>query len=176
MARKTQKYSIVIHTDSYAGNFERELRGYVTGCRGEWDRANFESEIRTAFAGDPDCDWEELDEDENPFADLWKLVAGQYGFRIEELAQTPKEFSPKGDLNSVRLHCKKKPTAKQLKLVKEWAYKFAERSKCVKPVDRYNHFQMKTPSDPFWFVEPINILGFTLECDEVKTVHTKEDF
>lgn len=171
---KPKNYSVVIHTDRYAGNFERELRGYVTGCRSGWDRANFELEIRTAFAGDPDCDWEELDEDENPFADLWNRVAGEYGFRIEELVQTPKEFSQKCEPNSIRLHCKKKPTAKQLNLIKEWAHKFAEKTKCVKPAERYNHFE--TPSDPFWFVEPINILGFTLECNEVTIAHIKENF
>jgi hypothetical protein len=160
MSQKESNYSIVIHTDSYGGNFAQELRGYVTGCESGYDRTWFHHVIREKFAGTADCDWEELDEDENPYAGLWKRVRGEYGRRIEELAVTPDSFcSIKGSLNSVRLHCKKKPTQKQLELIKEWALKFSEYSK--------NHWL---------FVKPIKILGFTLECDEVRTVHTEEQF
>jgi hypothetical protein len=175
MTRKESNYSIVIHTDSYAGNFERALRGYVTGCEGEHDHGWFHHEIREKFAGTSDCDWEELDEDENPYSGLWKRVQGEYGWRIEELAVTPNLYcSKKGVPNSVRLHCETKPTKKQLELVKEWALKFAENSKCPKPSDRYERKERQ--KNPFWFIQPINILGFTLECDKVVTVHAEENF
>lgn len=163
-------FSILIHTDSYAGNFSRELRGYVTGSSDPASDSHGDSicaEIREHFTGDPDADWEECDE--NPFLDLFKYVRGDYGPRIEALAYTPAPFG-KGECNSIRLFCTRRPTETQLGLVKEWTLKFAQKCSIPRTIEDHDN------RNPFCYLRPIRVLGFSLVWDEVKTVHNELPF
>lgn len=42
---KTYEYSVVIETNQYAGNFEREMCAFITGCIGECEVGGKEADI-----------------------------------------------------------------------------------------------------------------------------------
>lgn len=161
------EYDIFIHTDSYAGNFERSLRAFVTGCDGENDYDSLSGDIREAFGVERDGDWEEAEE--NPFYDLFRRVRGEYGMRIEEITNTPKKYASNG-CNTVILHLNQKPTEEQLDILKTWILKFSEKS--CEPRD-----PMKCDDrDPWRFVRPIKILGCEFSAKEIKVVQTVTEF
>lgn len=172
MSTKTSEYDIIIHTDNYSGNFEREFRAYVTGFGGEndLDRGHdFAGDIREAFGVERDGDWSEAEE--NPFLDLFRYVRGEWGSRIEEITHTPSEYVPsgvRGGCNSIILHLDRKPTKKQLATIKEWSMKFAAKSQEPRAKNDYDH--------PWRFINPVRVLACVLHAKRIKTVHTRTEF
>lgn len=169
MARRStnDEYDILIHTDSYAGNFERELRSYVTGCDGDNDTRDLSGDIREAFGVERDGDWTEAEE--NPFYDLFRYVRGEYGMRIEEIANTPKKYASNG-CNTVILHLNQRPTEEQLDILKTWILQFSAKSQ--EPRDQMNY----QTNDPWRHIRPVKILGCELSAKEIKVVQTVTEF
>ena len=163
------EYDILIHTDSYAGNFERELRAYVTGIEGDhdFDAGALTGDIREAFGVERDGDWTEAEE--NPFYDLFRYVRGEYGMRIEEIEGTPKKYASDG-CNTVVLHLNQRPTEDQLDILKTWILRYSEKSQ--EPRDRSN----RDSCDPWLRLKPVKILGCELSAKENKVVHTITEF
>jgi hypothetical protein len=153
---KNKEYEILIHTDSYAGNFERQLRSFVTGCEGDNDFVDLTGDIREFFAGEKDGDWEESEE--NPFYDLFRRVRGEYGMRIEEIATTPKKYGE--GCNTVILHLNANPSEEQLDILKAWTLRFAE---C-------------TPNTEWHVRDKVKILGCELVVREIKVIQTNTEF
>ncbi len=113
MCDNSNPYKVIIDTDSYAGNFERELCAYVTG---HWDDSTHGGDQAKVFedeVGEP-----------NPFEDYVSFIIDEHGLRTPVcLEYTPKEL---GDYNmcSVGIVFKKRPTPELIQLVKDRAYKF----------------------------------------------------
>jgi hypothetical protein len=105
---QNSKYGIIIETDEYAGNFEREITAWSTGQVGEDDDTGIElarevvAEIYDLFDG---CVGQESDDN------------GTY---------RPCEILDDGFANSVLIHFNAKPTAQQLDVIKERAESFRD--------------------------------------------------
>lgn len=161
----------MVDTDSYAGNFERELGSYITGHLHDNCRHSREltQEIKAAL-GDR---WDEILEpafvqSKAPFHDYMQL-ANIYPTPGYELGKNgdPKKI-PVGQVpkhpsyQSVIIRTGEKPNKELLDILKEWSHKFAEKSQQ----------KDKQPDDFMHFIEPFKIIGFRLIC-EVTT--TKEE-
>jgi hypothetical protein len=178
-----KQWSVVIDTDSYSGNFEREMVAFITGY--ETPRGDkFVYPIRRAFGFESRCYgavWDEADE--NPFVLLFIPWPGNWGEELAHICPTPgygnngrgehcqvttpaqKTRYPYPAFQSVQIRCSEKPSAEALTILKEWSYKFAERSRAEKPqwnprTGRYSH------DDPFVSIPPLNIIGFRLICED----------
>lgn len=112
-------YEFVIDTDSYAGNFEREICAYMTGF---WD-----NETHGKFQAD------KFDEEfgiENPFED-YITYAPTCDDDVPIMAPqciepTPEEYEVKDRYSSVGIFLDKEPTPELIELMKSRAYKFAK--------------------------------------------------
>ena len=122
--RKSIEWSFVVDTDSYAGNFEREMSSYIVGrCDdyGEHRGGKYSDMFKEDFPK------------EDPFG-------GKYGSivtdRMVELGNSPGRspvsiacVDDSESFQSVEIFFEEKPTAKQLKVLKYRAQKFAEIAK-----------------------------------------------
>lgn len=111
------RWSFVVDTDMYAGNFERELGGYVVGQVDDYGDHR---------AG-PYIELYEKECPTNPFENLveWRV----YDPGDDGIMRVPANISPTpgtkgGAYNSVSIHLGKKPTSKQLRLLVERAKAF----------------------------------------------------
>lgn len=184
----TEQWAIVIDTDSYSGNFEREMGAFVTGqetVRGE----RFMDEIRKHFGFNSKLRgayWE--DDPRNPFANLFMQWPGEHGDELAHIEPTP-GFGNDGKGNharvdspakkkkykwpayqSVIMRCFERPSKEQIKILKEWAFKFSERSKAPKGA----WVEAREERDPFHFKPAINILGIRLICEKTTTETVEE--
>jgi hypothetical protein len=108
-------YLLIVETNSYAGNFERELTAWATGVVGECgvgdDAADEFLEAAVAMGYT-------VDDDENlsPFADLMEL-------RIDESDDTPcmrpcrMAKNEAGEFNNVEMHLYRTPSEKDLAFI-----------------------------------------------------------
>lgn len=137
------KWSFVVDTDAYAGNFERELCGYVTGC----------SEDGEDHHGAPYRDMFMADYPEgHPFEDFLKKRLTDpgddgYGRTYQDLAPTPGwgnfgqgdhkkleafETAPHPAFQSVAIFLRERPPDEVLSILTQRAYAFPKLPK------RYN--------------------------------------
>lgn len=102
---------LVIDTNLYAGNFEREMCGYVTGM---WDGETHGGDQAAVF---------DTEVEGNPFDDLIELrPEDDHGWmQPQHMERTPPKFY---NYNSVALHCSRRPTDEQIELMKSRALKF----------------------------------------------------
>lgn len=137
-----EEWWVVIDTDAYSGNFEREMASYITGypqIRGN----GLEKDIHSFYGFNPKvygADWD--DHPQNPWAGLFQYSDGEYGPEIAHICPTPgygndghgnhreltgtprdKKFSYPAYF-SVKMLCYERPSEEQLKLLREWAEKF----------------------------------------------------
>lgn len=112
-------FEFVIDTDSYAGNFERELCAYVTGF---WDHET--------HGGDQAAVFEKEVGDINPFEGyVIQAVTEDDDMPVEAhqcLELTPKKSAVKGAFNSVGIFLQKELPPELIVLIKERAYRFAQ--------------------------------------------------
>lgn len=110
------EYKFIIDTNSYAGNFERELCAYVTG---HWDNETHGGAQAAEFT-------EEIGKI-NPFDDYIGLITNEHGLQTPvSLENTPKELKEPGDYSmcSIGIHFDKRPTPELIQIMKDRAYKF----------------------------------------------------
>lgn len=113
-------YQFIIDTDSYAGNFERELCGY---CTGHWDNethGGVQSAMFKEEVGDPDEYFENvayttIEDASYPFISCVTIVN----------EPTTKQC------NSVAIFFDEKPTKKQIELMKQRAERYASEGKDI---------------------------------------------
>lgn len=172
MSNETKKqWAVIIDTDSYSGNFERELAAYVTGIetiRGE----HFVREFQETFDG------------EDPFEGLFMRWPGEHGNELAHIHPTPgwgnnglgdhvklSDLTPSKRrkftwpaYQSVILRTYEKPSEVQLEILREWALKFAAKSREPNAHKKY----------PFTHIHPINIIGIRVVCEETITKVTRE--
>ncbi len=110
-------YKFVIDTNSYSGNFERELCGYVTG---HWDNETHGGEQAKIF--------DEEVGDDNIFEDDIKYQMLDHdgcGYSApQEIVHTPEKYGVEHLYSSVAICFERKPTEEQINLMKERSYKF----------------------------------------------------
>lgn len=124
----------VIDTNLYAGNFEREMCGYVTGV---WDGETHGGDQAAVFHKEVEG---------NPFAELVELRSdGDHGWmQPEHLERTPPAFKQN---NSVAIHFEKEPPPDLIELMKSRARKFAQEGRIFdRPVEglRILNFRLLT--------------------------------
>jgi len=113
-----EKYTLLVNTNSYAGNFERELTAYCTGVIGECEVGeelvdNFNDEI--AFHFNIPCDY---------FSDSLEQRADDYDcYRPCQI-----ERNKDGIYNTVGINFYNKPTEKEVNIIKYAANKFGEQN------------------------------------------------
>jgi len=115
------KWIFIIDTDSYAGNFERDMCAYVTGVIGDCEVGDDFAELYRKETGDGD-------KYETQFSDYLEQRADDHG------CCRPCEcwLDPRGKThNSVAIFFEKKPTTKMIELMKERAGKFAEEKRKI---------------------------------------------
>jgi hypothetical protein len=101
-------YYFIIDTNSYSGNFNRELGTFITG----WDPHCINEKIQKEFQEKfPEMDWE--------FDELIEPISGDHGDEVGTLYQA----SGRGSYNSVKLNLVK-PASEALNFLKERAYAF----------------------------------------------------
>jgi len=109
----------VIDTDSYAGNFERELCAYCTGI---WDNETHGDEQAELF-------YQEMG-DVYPFNDLVNYVINDDGHLTPQcLIETPKKHGVKDVFSSVGIYFTKRPTEDLINIIESRAFKFAKEGK-----------------------------------------------
>ena len=110
-------YTVVIDTDSYAGNFEREMVAYITG---HWDEYVGEDQAKVFQKEIPkENDW-------YPFDDVCIDVIGEHdGYGTRNVAGID-NTGPNGLYNSVSFFFEKRPDLELISLIKERAYKFTK--------------------------------------------------
>ena len=119
-------FEVVIDTDSYSGNFERELCAYITG---HWDLETHGGDQAEIFE-------EECGDKPNPFEDYIAMALTQDDDCPVNAYQCL-EWEPENKgMNSVGIFFEKEPTPELIELIKERAYKFEKEGKIFdKPVD-----------------------------------------
>lgn len=118
-----KEYDLVIDTNLYAGNFEREMCGYVTGV---WDEDTHGGDQAAVFHQEVSGD---------PFAEIVELRPDDdHGWmKPEAIAQTPPKFH---NHNSVAIHLSEVPPENLIELIKSRAHKFAAEGKVFdRPVE-----------------------------------------
>lgn len=107
-----RKYDLVIDTNLYAGNFEREMCGYVTGV---WDGETHGGDQADVFHQEVDG---------NPFGEIVEQRPDDdHGWMSpQKLERTPPDFQ---HYNSVSIHFSEKPSEHLVNLIKSRAHKFA---------------------------------------------------
>lgn len=171
-----EQWSIIIDTNSYSGNFEREMGAYITGLetiRGEL----FVHDIRNhyGFDEDEDGDWYECEK--NPYGDIFRTWPGDHGEELANICPTPeykksgKKVRNKDVYQSVQIRTSQRPTEEQIKVLKEWAYRFAAKTQESRlPYEEEKKAEKERGyRNPFFYQTPIDILGFRLTCDRTTT-------
>lgn len=110
---KPKYYLFIIDTNSYAGNFEREMCAYITGKTGECEVGHELAEIAER----------EIPEEIEQFEDVIEWVPGEHGSQIVTIFDNPNH---KHEYNSVAIYFCSIPSPKLVKLLKERAQKFAK--------------------------------------------------
>lgn len=189
MSNAKGQWAVIIDTDRYSGNFEREMGAFITGyetIRGE----RFVKDIREAYGFEPrayGADW--ATHEENPFRDLFIEWPGEHGDELSHIHPTPgfwndghgthiqgepsvrvrNNRSLRGPhafpaYQSVIMRCTQEPTAEQVRILTEWAQKFSERTNTPKP-EWTAAMGRDRNLDPFYFQQSTNILGVRVVCD-----------
>ena len=113
------QYEFIVDTDSYSGNFERELCAYITGHWDNESHGNHQAEIFKEEVGDHD-----------PFEDYITYAPtcddDMPILAPECLEITPKKYGAAGSYNSVGIFFHKMPPPELIQLMKDRAYKFAK--------------------------------------------------
>ena len=150
-------FALVIDTDSYAGNFEREMCAWITGFEGEHYPGGIEYIVETAN--------EQLGEKSGELIDLLDAVNhDQYGQMEVIMTYTPGTC----EYNSVAIMLNDRPSDELLALMAERARTFPEAS---------------VEKDRRWWtsigllrdMKPINILGIRLESYTTVVTKTEEE-
>jgi len=126
------EYLFVIDTDSYSGNFERQLCAYCTGQIGECGIGNKQAEIWNEEVG--------IKIGTDPFIDIIQQKSDEHGvFRPVEIYPTPgfrnngfgKHFKCDDETTgspayqSIAIFFNEKPNEEMIKIMKEQAHKFS---------------------------------------------------
>ena len=111
----SEKYTFIILTDQYTGNFERELCAYCTGVVGD---CGVGEKQRTKFI--EDYSEEKADE-------IWELLEQRYD---EGCARPVSVSSPN---TALEIYFYDRPTQEVIDMIKERANKFKLKDWCVKP-------------------------------------------
>jgi len=101
--QKETTYAIIIDTDQYAGNFEREATAYATGCVGE-------CEVGKNMADDFHTDYPDMQFSEK----INQIVDDHACHRPVEIVT-----NDEGIYNSFAIHFDEKPTVEELKFISE---------------------------------------------------------
>ncbi len=155
-----QSWIFLIKTDSYAGNFERDMCAYITGMVGECGVGAEEAQLFYQEMGlvehlldEGEYDWDGIDvkynaEDfENPFALAVESRADEHGCR------RPTSLWP-AEINWVAIFFEQKPTDEMIEIMRSRAAKFC-REYC--PTREHK-----------WDRHKIKILGYELLREEMK--------
>lgn len=115
------EWTFIVDTDSYAGNFERELNAYMTGMwdgetHGE-DQAEDFDKCYDGFIG------------ESPFSNDMVERTCDTCPEWPQYQGLEYSFDSKQQYNSVGIFFRNEPTAKQIVLMKHRAYRFAKEGK-----------------------------------------------
>lgn len=140
--QNTEEWWVIVDTDSYSGNFEREMASYITGypqTRGE----KLVKDIQSHYGFNPKVygsEWE--DHPQNPWAGLLEYSDGEYGPELAHICPTPgygndghggskkltggpeDKYYPYPSYQSVHMLYTERLSNEQLGLLKEWAEKF----------------------------------------------------
>lgn len=121
-------WAIVIDTDKYAGNFEREMCAFCTGCTGE---CGVGEETSAMFYADLCIDEDDYD---NPlrFDNIISQQPDDHGC-CRPVSITP---GPDGKYNSLAIFFEEKPSAEQIGVIRQRAGEFAK----SKPEGRMGQF------------------------------------
>lgn len=118
------KYTLLINTNSYAGNFEREMTAYCTGVIGECEVGeelieSFNNEIASKFNIQSDH-----------FEDILEQRSDEDGcYRPCQI-----EKSETGDYNTVGINFINEPTTDDIEIIKFAAHKFGVKNN-IKIID-----------------------------------------
>jgi hypothetical protein len=104
-------YVFIIDTDSYSGNFEREMCAYLTGMV---DNSDVGREYTELYEQETGKDPYEVNEH-------ILFMPGEYGERPCTIMPTPGKWP---DYQSVGIFMSRKPTEEEIKILKERANKF----------------------------------------------------
>ena len=104
-------FEVIVFTNKYAGNFERELCAYVTGM---WDLETH-GEVQAAVFND------EVGEP-NPFEEYVTVQIDEHGLNSPNCI----ERDYLGSYTGVGIYFNKKPTPALIELIKERAHKFCK--------------------------------------------------
>ncbi|KKL16658.1 hypothetical protein LCGC14_2493370 [marine sediment metagenome] len=111
-------FEIIIDTDSYAGNFERELCAYITG---HWDEET--------HGGDQAKEFDKEVGEPNPFENFITTALTQDD-DVPIASYQCVEWEPVNKkTNSVGIFFEKEPTAELIELIKERSYKFTNKGR-----------------------------------------------
>jgi hypothetical protein len=115
-----ERWAFIIDTDSYAGNFERELAAYCTGATAQCNHGDGEAEL---FDRDFNCAGGWPDEQKSPFYEGVDHRPDDHGnFRPVSIYQ--RRGLKGSDYHSLVIFFYKKPTDEQIRILKERAHKF----------------------------------------------------
>lgn len=101
---KTKEYTITIDTNSYAGNFERELTAYLTGRLGDSEVGKKYAEM---FLRDFHIDY--TDDENDPFTDSINGKHGDFGWNWCEISGN--------DSTNINLWFLEEPTEEQIEIL-----------------------------------------------------------
>lgn len=136
------KYRLIIDTDSYSGNFEREITAYVFGLLGESEVGEEYVEFYKKETGDAEGD---------KYYEIIEMVYDDHGGNFCEIVQTDNT----NETNSIMFHFNSMPTKNDIKLIKSRIYKF-------------NSIRKKI--DKMYNKDDIKILSIKLYKEELKLV------
>jgi len=106
--KQETEYAIVIDTDQYAGNFEREATAYATGCVGE-------CEVGDNMAEDFHSDYSDMD-----FSEKIRMESDDHGcHRPVQIVE-----NEEGICNSFAILFDERPTVEELKFISERAKEY----------------------------------------------------
>lgn len=117
MNKKETKWVFVVDTNCYAGNFERDMTAYLTGIIGECEVGKEFAAIYAEETGDVEGSLFEESIDHRPDEHGCHRPCSIYG----------------NETNSVAIYFWKKPTKKQINLMKDRLNKFPEKFKSLEP-------------------------------------------
>lgn len=168
--QKTGGWIFVIDTDEYAGNFERAMTAYVTGCVGECEvgeefAARFKSELGEAAQEEFYEVTESRPDDHGchrpcaiyPTEGWYNNGNGEHFKDVPKAGAKPQKKAKYPAYLSVAIFFNKKPTKVQIQLMKDRANKFVEASK-----DENKKIGFK------FNVEQLNITGFRLLKEHIE--------
>lgn len=107
------QFLFVIDTADYAGNFERDMCAYLTGCIGDCGVGEDMAQLYDKEVG--------VDSFTNPFEDIILSEPDEQGVCRPVTIYPGKN----GDMNSVAILFEYRPSGEQIALMKERSYRFA---------------------------------------------------